>query len=114
MPLVWTPLESVLLSWLLTSPFPPMHFQTLQILVGAVSGALLVAPLTLFMRRVSLSCGLLFVIVFLLAVVASTYLFGGAKYIPATLALPDLWVFLLVALGCFWWAAKRKVGANAT
>ena len=113
LPLLWTPLENILFSWLLTAPPSSWHFRALQVLIGAASAAVLVLPLALLVRPGSWRYGALFVVAFLLSVLASTWLFGGGENLPATLALIDLWVFLLAAFGCFWWAAPRNIRANA-
>jgi hypothetical protein len=112
LPLLWTLLEAFLFSLLLTAPVPTWHFSALQVLVGAASGAILVVPLALMLRPNPLLYGGVFVTAFLLSFLAFTWLFGGGESITA-LGLIDVWAFVVVALGSFWWAARRNVPANA-
>jgi hypothetical protein len=112
-PLLWTPLESVLIPM-----FPiassALVWRATQAFVGLVSAVILVLPIVLALRPDSLGDGFIFIAAFVVSSIALHLAFGGSvDTLLAMLRLSDLWLFLFVSLGLFWLVSSRKAVQHA-
>jgi hypothetical protein len=111
-PLLWTWLESSLITIVPLSP-SRLLWRGTQALVGLASAVILALPVALALRPTSPSYGLFFVLAFLASEITLHLLFGGTtESLVMLFQLPDIWVFLVAAGGFFYLVSSynRRIG----